>query len=163
MVELEPVAHLAPVIDAGAVILAVESALAFAWERAHHGELVDPRILRLFARGDRTDRAEYHEAQRAVAAARAAHDRWLDDHRLDALLTPSAPGEAVPIDTTGDSIFNATWSTLGVPAIHLPVGVGPLGLPLGVQLTGRRWSDAALFGPAAWVEANRGRPITISA
>jgi len=153
VVELDPAEHLAPVVDAGAVILAVESALVFAWERAHHADQIHPKILRLFAKGDRTDRAEYHEAQRTVAAARAAHDRWLDDLGLDALLTPSAPGEAVPIDTTGDSIFNATWSTLGVPAIQLPAGTGPLGLPLGVQLTGRRWSDAALFGPAAWVEA----------
>ena len=153
VVELDPAPHLGPVVDAGAVILAVESALVFAWERAHHADLIHEKILRLFAKGDRTDRAEYHEAQRAVAAARAAHDRWLDDLGLDALLTPSAPGEAVPIDTTGDSIFNATWSTLGVPAIQLPAGTGPLGLPLGVQLTGRRWSDAALFGPAAWVEA----------
>ncbi len=153
VVELDPAPHLAPVIDAGAVILAVESALVFAWERAHHVDQIHEKILRLFAKGDRTDRADYHDAQRTVAAARAAHDRWLDDLGLDALLTPSAPGEAVPIDTTGDSIFNATWSTLGVPAIQLPAGTGPLGLPLGVQLTGRRWSDAALFGPAAWAEA----------
>lgn len=153
VVELDPAPHLAPVIDAGGVILAVESALVFAWERAHHADQIHEKILKLFAKGDRTDRADYHEAQRTVAAARAAHDRWLDDLGLDALLTPSAPGEAVPIDTTGDSIFNATWSTLGVPAIQLPAGTGPLGLPLGVQLTGRRWSDAALFGPAAWVEA----------
>lgn len=131
VVELDPAPHLAPVVDAGAVILAVESALAFAWERAHHAEQIHPRILRLFAKGDRIDRADHHAAQRAVAGARAAHDRWLHDQSLDALLTPSAPGEAVPIDTTGDSIFNATWSTLGVPAIQLPVGVGPLGLPLG--------------------------------
>lgn len=153
VVELDPAPHLAPVVDAGAVILAVESALVFAWERAHHADQIHEKILRLFAKGDRTDRADYHEAQRTVAAARAAHDRWLDDLGVDALLTPSAPGEAVPIDTTGDSIFNATWSTLGVPAIQLPAGTGPLGLPLGVQLTGRRWSDAALFAPAAWVEA----------
>jgi len=153
VVELDPAPHLAPVVDAGAVILAVESALVFAWERAHHADQIHPKILRLFARGDRTDRAEYHEAQRTVAAARAAHDRWLDDLGVDALLTPSAPGEAGPIDTTGDSIFNATWSTLGVPTIQIPAGTGPLGLPLGVQLAGRRWSDAALFAPAAWVEA----------
>ncbi|MEZ5409321.1 MAG: amidase [Acidimicrobiales bacterium] len=153
VIELDPAPHLAPVVDAGAVILAVESALVFAWERAHHADQIHEKILRLLAKGDRTDRAQYHEAQRAVAAARAAHDRWLDDLGVDALLTPSAPGEAVPIDTTGDSIFNATWSTLGVPAIQIPAGTGPLGLPLGVQLTGRRWADAALFAPAAWVEA----------
>ncbi len=153
VVELEPAPHLASVVDAGAVILAVEASRVFAWERAHHADLIHEKILRLLARGDRTDRADYHQAQRTVAAARAAHDRWLDDLGLDALLTPSAPGEAVPIDTTGDSIFNATWSTLGVPAIQLPAGTGPLGLPLGVQLTGRRWSDAALFAPATWTEA----------
>jgi amidase len=132
-------------------MLAWESARVFAVERARHRELLSPRVERLFAKGDRIPTGDYQAARRVVDEARAAHDRWLAELGLDALLTPSAPGEAVPIDTTGDSIFNATWSTLGVPAITVPAGTGPLGLPLGVQLTGARWADGALFGPAAWV------------
>jgi len=36
----------------------------------------------------------------------------------------------------------------------LPVGTGPSGLPLGVQLVGRRFADERLLDAAAWVEAN---------
>lgn len=153
VLDLDPAAHLAPVVDAGATILAWESARVFATERARHRHLIGERNERLFARGDRTPAADYLAARRVVEAARTAHERWLDELGLDALLTPSAPGEAVPLDTTGDSIFNATWTTLGLPAITLPAGVGPTGLPLGIQLTGRRWDDAGLLTLAAWTES----------
>lgn len=64
---------------------------------------------------------------------------------LDALVTPSAPGEA-PIGTaTGSPIFQVAWTLLGVPAINLPVAVGPRRLPLGIQLIGKRHDDAELL------------------
>ena len=72
--------------------------------------------------------------------------------RQDILWHTAGPGEAPPIDTTGDSVFNRTWTSLGVPAIQLPVGTGPLGLPVGVQLTGRRWGDEDLLAVASVAE-----------
>ena len=36
----------------------------------------------------------------------------------------------------------------------LPAGRGPEGLPLGIQLVGRRGRDEQLFDAAAWVEAH---------
>jgi Asp-tRNA(Asn)/Glu-tRNA(Gln) amidotransferase A subunit family amidase len=35
----------------------------------------------------------------------------------------------------------------------LPAGAGPRGLPLGIQLVGRRFCDEALFDAAAWTAA----------
>lgn len=43
------------------------------------------------------------------------------------------------------------WTLLLLPCLTLPCGKGPTGLPLGVQLIGRRGGDAALFVNAEWV------------
>ncbi|MDA3038994.1 MAG: amidase [Actinomycetota bacterium] len=157
IVELDPSPHLQEVSEAGEVILAYEAARVFAWERATQPDLIHPWITRLFERGDATSPERYHWARRVVADAAQAHDRWLgpDGLDLDALLTPSAPGEAPAMTTTGDSVFNRVWSTLGTPAVNVPVRLGPSGLPLGVQLTAPRWADAQLRAVAAWVERTR--------
>jgi len=96
---------------------------------------------------------QYIDAHLALIAARREHDTFMAVNGFDALLTPSTPGEAPLIKTTGDSVFNRVWTALGVPAIHLPLGMGPTGLPLGVQLTGRSWRDRDLLASAALTEA----------
>lgn len=153
MLDLEPAPHLTAVADAGETILGYEASRIFAWERATHADRVHPQVLRLFERGDRIGTDRYRAAQRTMTDARHAHSRYLAEHQLDALITPSAPGEAPGIETTGDSVFNRVWSTLGTPALQLPVGRRPHGLPLGVQLTADRWDDDRLLGVATWVEA----------
>ena len=70
----------------------------------------------------------------------------------DAILTPAAVGEAPQgIDATGNPAFCSLWSLCGVPAISLPLLQGPNGLPVGVQLVGRRGEDARLLRTARWL------------
>ena len=88
--------------------------------------------------------------------AQQAHEQFMAASGLDGLLTPSAPGEAPSIETTGDSIFNRVWTSLGVPTIHLPVTLGPSGLPVGVQLVGQSLCDQRLLAAAAVVEDSFG-------
>lgn len=72
--------------------------------------------------------------------------------RYDAIVTPAAPGEAPrDLSTTGNPVFNAMWTLCGVPAITLPLLEGPNGLPVGVQLVGRRSEDARLLRTARWL------------
>jgi len=72
--------------------------------------------------------------------------------RYDAIVTPAAPGEApASLQTTGSSTFNVLWSLLGVPAITLPLLTGRNGLPVGVQLIGRRGNDGRLLRTARWL------------
>ena len=76
---------------------------------------------------------------------------------LDALLTPSAPGEAPEgLASTGDPVFNRVVTLLGFPAVSLPAGTGPTGLPLGVQLVSAPHADAGLLAVATWTEARLG-------
>jgi len=58
----------------------------------------------------------------------------------------------VGLGSTGDAVFNAPASMLGVPALSLPV-LGDQGMPLGLQLMGFAHRDAELFATAAWVMA----------
>ncbi len=69
----------------------------------------------------------------------------------DAILTPAALGPAPAIESTGSPIFCSTWSLLGTPAISLPLLASENGLPIGVQLVGRRGNDARLLRTARWL------------
>jgi Asp-tRNA(Asn)/Glu-tRNA(Gln) amidotransferase A subunit family amidase len=75
---------------------------------------------------------------------------------VDAVITPAAPGEA-PLDHTagtGDPAFCTLWQFCGLPAVTLPLLQGPNGLPMGVQVVGKRGDDARLLRTARWLAAS---------
>jgi aspartyl-tRNA(Asn)/glutamyl-tRNA(Gln) amidotransferase subunit A len=79
--------------------------------------------------------------------------------RADAILCPAAPGPAPEgLAATGSAIFNALWSYLGLPAVTLPLLEAENGLPMGVQLVGRRGEDARLLRTAAWLANHLAQP-----
>lgn len=71
--------------------------------------------------------------------------------RYDAILTPSAPGAAPDVASTGNPAFCTLWTLCGTPAISLPLLNDANGLPIGVQLVGPRGGDAKLMRTAAWL------------
>lgn len=83
----------------------------------------------------------------------AALDELLS--RCDAILCPAATGPAPPLSdgTTGSPAMNGPWTLCGVPAVTLPLLSDQAGLPMGVQLIGRRGEDARLMRVAHWLEA----------
>lgn len=75
----------------------------------------------------------------------------------DAILTLAATGEApVGLANTGSPIFCEPWNLCGVPALVLPAGWGPQGLPLGLQVVGAARQDLQLLAIAHWCEAHLG-------
>jgi Asp-tRNA(Asn)/Glu-tRNA(Gln) amidotransferase A subunit family amidase len=75
--------------------------------------------------------------------------------RYDAILTPAALGAAPKgLGATGDPVFCSLWTLLGLPAVSLPLMQAANGLPLGVQLVGRRNFDARLLRTARWLAAS---------
>ncbi|HIF66426.1 MAG TPA: amidase [Acidimicrobiia bacterium] len=153
VVELDPLPHLESVFEAANTILHYEIVRVFAWEQTHHYELISDLARKMLVRAKDVTHEQYTAAHLTLIAARREHDEFMAVNAFDALLTPSTPGEAPLIKTTGDSVFNRVWTALGVPAIHLPLAMGPTGLPLGVQLTGRSWRDGDLLASAALGEA----------
>ena len=72
--------------------------------------------------------------------------------RCDAILCPAALGPAPKgLDDTGSAIFNGLWTLGGMPAVTLPLFSAENGLPMGVQLVGRRGDDARLLRTARWL------------
>jgi len=65
------------------------------------------------------------------------------------ILTPAATGPAPRgLASTGDARMNSPWTALGTPAIAIPSGRTPAGLPLGLQLTAPPGQDARLLSAA---------------
>src|SRR5713101_7299477 len=94
---------------------------------------------------------DFRAAWRRAERARAAAQEWAQG--FDAILTLPAPGQAPKgLGSTGDAIFNGLWTMLHMPCLTLPAGMGPDGLPVGIQLVGRRHRDARLLDIAFWVE-----------
>jgi Asp-tRNA(Asn)/Glu-tRNA(Gln) amidotransferase A subunit family amidase len=72
--------------------------------------------------------------------------------RCDAILAPAAPGPAPRgLESTGSAIFNGLWTLVGTPAITLPLFEADNGLPMGLQLVGRRGDDGRLLRTARWL------------
>ena len=96
--------------------------------------------------------SEYKRELAHAARCREAFSRAMQG--IDALLTPSAPGQA-PLKPagTGLSTFNRAWTTIGAPCLTLPFGRGTLGLPLGVQFVSALNDDHRLLRLGATLEA----------
>jgi len=72
--------------------------------------------------------------------------------RCDAILTPAATGPAPEgLGSTGSGAYNGLWTMCGTPAVTVPLFTGATGLPMGVQLVGRRGDDARLLRTARWL------------
>jgi Asp-tRNA(Asn)/Glu-tRNA(Gln) amidotransferase A subunit family amidase len=132
-------------------IMAAEAARVVGPVLARHPGAAS-RVLRDFvAEGERVEPGREQAARDRAARCRALLGEVLAD--LDALLTPSAPGEAPPgLEATGDPAFNRIWTLLGTPCVSVPGARGPAGLPVGIQLVGAPGADAALLDAAEWVE-----------
>src|ERR1700742_2964415 len=89
-----------------------------------------------------------------------------DDH--DVLVMPVMGGTALPIrrwqgrgalaTVLGMSRFypyRVPWNHLGNPAMSIPFGLGAAGMPLAIQLIGRKESEPLLVSLAAQIEAER--------
>jgi Asp-tRNA(Asn)/Glu-tRNA(Gln) amidotransferase A subunit family amidase len=88
------------------------------------------------------------QRQEAIAALCA----WLAPY--DAIIAPPAPGTApADLTQTGDPSCCTLWSLLGFPAISIPVGLAPNGLPLGLQFAATPRQDGQLLAVAQWCEA----------
>jgi amidase len=141
----------ARLVDVQVTISTYEMFRALAYERTRFPGLISEHLMGRLLGGGRVTRAEYEEAQSVAQRCRARLDDVFRDY--DALLAPSAPGEAPEgLASTGDPVFGASWTVLHGPAVTVPAFHGPRGLPLGAQVTGAFGKDGPTLLCAEWVQ-----------
>jgi Asp-tRNA(Asn)/Glu-tRNA(Gln) amidotransferase A subunit family amidase len=115
--------------------------------------------------GERVTTTEYIDAQHERARYTRAWSEFFAAY--DLLLTPTMQLTALPVGILGpeqidghpvDPFFD-DWCAFcypanltGQPATSIPIGTAEDGLPVGLQIVGRRWEDAAVLAAAAAVE-----------
>jgi aspartyl-tRNA(Asn)/glutamyl-tRNA(Gln) amidotransferase subunit A len=113
--------------------------------------------------------ALYLKAQKVRTLIRDDYTRAFS--RCDVLLTPTAPtpafrlGEklADPLAMYMQDIFTLPPSLAGIPAVSVPCGSSPEGLPLGLQLCAPHFEEARLVRLGHAYEAISGwKPLAVS-
>jgi aspartyl-tRNA(Asn)/glutamyl-tRNA(Gln) amidotransferase subunit A len=128
------------------------------------GGLLDPGLLRIVE-------AYLSDSLRAYVQAEFARNAFWDQVResfegFDLLLTPTVPMPAFALmhntpgpvpgrleDGLGWSFFTYPFNLTGQPAASVPCGFTTGGLPIGLQLVGRRHADALVLAASAAFEA----------
>ncbi len=101
-------------------------------------------------RGRRVSAVDYRRALARIPVLNAGFDELFDN--FDAILTPATAGTApLGLGSTGSPAFCTLWTLCGMPCVSVPLLHGANGLPLGVQLVGRRGDDARLLRTANWL------------
>ncbi len=136
-------------------VMAFEVARSRMDEFTRHRDALSATMIALVESGLAITAREYAEAIGLATSWAQRVEQLFGDY--DVLLTPSTAGEApAGLDSTGDPLFSRMWTLLGLPAVNLPHGRGPRGLPIGIQLIGRHFHDDALLAHAAWVQSVSG-------
>ncbi len=73
--------------------------------------------------------------------------------KCDAILTPTSPTTAFKIGEKSDDplamylsdVYTASANLAGIPGVSVPCGLSAEGLPIGLQLVGKNWSEDVLL------------------
>src|ERR1700677_732201 len=129
--------------DCCATVMAGEAQVSLLSEIRAQPELLHADLTAMAVNSKDVTKAALVAAYDAAAQCRIAFDEIAAGY--DAVLTPSARGEAPVGTTTGDAAVNAMWTLLHVPVISVPGFTGPSGLPVGLSLTSPRYTDRHLL------------------
>jgi len=88
--------------------------------------------------------------------------------KCDVLVAPTAPNTAFPLNYKGASpvemylsdICTVPVNIAGIPAISVPCGEDASGLPIGMQIIGRRFDEASILRVAHFYEQSAGEVIS---
>jgi aspartyl-tRNA(Asn)/glutamyl-tRNA(Gln) amidotransferase subunit A len=164
---MEPVEiELPDLATARTVSLAIQMPEALSFHSrylATRGHLYGADLRAGLALGQSLLAEHYLRAKRLAIMLRRDLERILRD--VQTILTPAAPIPApeigathVTMDTEREPVGNvltrhtSLFNVTGHPALVLPCGMHPLGLPIGVQIVGRHFDEGRILELAQWLE-----------
>jgi aspartyl-tRNA(Asn)/glutamyl-tRNA(Gln) amidotransferase subunit A len=120
-----------------------------------HRAVMDPWIVRRFEAGREVSDEQLAEAHLRREADQQSFHAWLADY--DGLVSPTCPIPAPPLDSIDETTSPLSRLTraanyLDLPAISVPCGLTPEGLPAGLQVMGRPRDEAAVVALGAAFE-----------
>jgi Asp-tRNA(Asn)/Glu-tRNA(Gln) amidotransferase A subunit family amidase len=133
------------------------------------GSRMDPDLVTLIRNVERLGPTDFGEALAKRFALWDTIRKFFD--RFDLLVTPTVPisafevgrlnpeGMSVPAGSlmplADYSPFTYPWNITGQPAASVPCGFTREGMPVGLQIVGRRYADATVLRTAAAFEEAR--------
>jgi aspartyl-tRNA(Asn)/glutamyl-tRNA(Gln) amidotransferase subunit A len=116
-------------------------------------------LMGMYVSGEQYEKGYYQRALRVRTLIRRDFEHVFDpegDHRLDCLLTPTTPSTAFELGAVyGDTVtmqyadlLTVPANHAGVPAVSIPAGFDPIGLPIGIQFVGPDFSEVRLLQAA---------------
>ena len=133
-------------VEAARIVNRVELAAIFGPVLDRSPDLFGDKVIAMIEDGRRVSGVQYLDALNARHKYYETVEDILVNHGT--ILTPAALGVAPQgLGATGDPVFCAFWTYLGVPAITLPL-LEVDGMPMGVQLVGARRDDGRLLRTA---------------
>ena len=137
-------------LAAGAMLISVEAFAQHAGRLRRRAGEYGTRTRRRIAAGGFYSTADYQTATEIRALWARDLERVL--HRVHALVTPTVPMPAFPIEVQLSEAGppDTGWATRpfnmsGHPALTLPCGTTTSGLPVGMQLAGRAFDESTLL------------------
>jgi len=116
-----------------------------------HGDRISDTLKSQIEEGRTILAMDYARAVSFKEALTEAVEEMFEE--VDAIITPASTGEAPlnPETGTGNPVFCTLWQFCGLPSVSLPLLQGTNGLPVGVQVVGRRGDDGRLLRTANWI------------
>ncbi|MFJ8045176.1 amidase [Kitasatospora sp. NPDC096147] len=127
-----------------------EAARSHAEWYPRYGHLYRPQSGATVREGHTVTEDEYARGLRWQQSLRSRLADTTHAAGVDLWITPAAPGAAPSgLDSTGSPVMCAPWSYTGWPALSLPAGRDPRGLPFGLQCVAPAHADERLLAWAA--------------
>jgi Asp-tRNA(Asn)/Glu-tRNA(Gln) amidotransferase A subunit family amidase len=137
---------LAKLSDGNKEIMFYEGARFHEQRYKEYGSRLDPALVDLIQQGLAMPMKQYDEDVQFIEVCKPRFSELFGTTPV--ILTPAAPGPApLGLASTGDPRMNAPWTSLGTPAITIPIPVTS-GLPLGLQLTADHGQDSRVLTTA---------------
>lgn len=134
------------------VVMQNEMRSTFLPEFVALGDALYPELVATMRNEAGYSRSDLRAAYDLAAECRAHFDTLAAPY--DAVVTPSTAGAApTGLDDTGAATFNRIWTLLHTPTVNVPGFSAPNRMPVGLTVTGPRFSDRRVVAVAALLGA----------